>query len=234
MKLRLPRFCRPGPRALRRWLTVGLFGGLVAAGTASGAAPSTILVWGDSLSAGYGLDARSGWVYLLEQKLKSQAPDHVVVNGSVSGETTAGGLARLPAALERHHPDLLLIELGGNDGLRGQPLDAMKANLEKMTALAKAAGAQPVIFEMRIPSNYGPAFTERFRKTFADVASAERVPLVPFFLGAFATEPQRWFQDDGIHPNAAAQPRMLEAVWPTIAPLIEKRPSTASRRAAAP
>ncbi len=209
--------------------------GLMAMSSALAGAPPTILVWGDSLSAGYGLDAHSGWVYLLDQKLKSQAPDYVVINGSVSGETTSGGLSRLPAALERYHPDLLLIELGGNDGLRGQPVDAMRMNLEKMTDLAKAAGAKPVIFEMRIPSNYGPFFTEKFRQTFGDVAKAKQAALVPFFLNAFATDPKRWFQDDGIHPNAAAQPQMLDAVWPTLAPLLKQKPTAAaSRRAAAP
>lgn len=212
-----------------------LIGGLFAAGAASAAAPPTILVWGDSLSAGYGLDARSGWVYLLDQKLKSQAPAYTVVNGSVSGETTSGGLARLPAALERYHPELVLIELGGNDGLRAQPLGAMRSNLEKMTDLAKGAGALPVIFEMRIPSNYGPAFTEKFRQTFADVAQAKNAVLVPFFLNAFAAEPSRWFQDDGIHPNAAAQPQMLDAVWPTLEPLLTQRKAgAASRHAPAP
>jgi acyl-CoA thioesterase-1 len=193
----------------------------LSAGNAT-AATQTILVWGDSLSAGYGLDARSGWVYLLDQKLKSQALTWTVVNGSVSGETTSGGLARLPAALERYHPDLLLIELGGNDGLRGQPVEAMRKNLGKMSDLARAAGTKPVIFEMRVPVNYGPAFTEKFRNTFTDVAKAKQVPLVPFFLAAFATDPRRWFQDDGIHPTAAAQPKMLDAVWPTLQPLLKR------------
>ncbi|GAC1621400.1 MAG: arylesterase [Nevskia sp.] len=200
----------------------------------SAAAAPTILVWGDSLSAGYGLDARSGWVYLLEQKLKSQAPDYRVVNGSVSGETTSGGLARLPAALDRYHPEILLIELGGNDGLRGQPVEAMRGNLAKMSDLARAAGARPVIFEMRIPSNYGPLFTEKFRAVFGAVAKEKKAPLVPFFLSAFATEPQRWFQDDGIHPNAAAQPQMLDAVWPTLQALLTKPSPAASRHAARP
>ena len=226
MKHRLPK----------RWglrFCLILIGGLLLAGSASAAAAPTILVWGDSLSAGYGLDANSGWVHLLEQKLKSQAPEYRVVNGSVSGETTSGGLSRLPAALERYHPDILLIELGGNDGLRGQPLDAMRSNLAKMSDLAKASGAQPVIFEMRIPSNYGPLFTEKFRQAFVDVAKEKKAPLVPFFLSAFVAEPQRWFQDDGIHPNASAQPQMVDAVWTTLQPLLLKA-TAASRRATAP
>lgn len=209
---------------------------LVLTGNASAATP-TILVWGDSLSAGYGLDAQTGWVYLLEQKLKSQAsagtPAATVVNGSVSGETSYGGLARLPAALAKVQPQIVLIELGANDGLRGMPVDAMRSNLARMVDLVKAAGAQPVLFEMRIPNNYGPAFTEKFRTAFGAVAAEKQVPMVPFFLAAFATEPSRWFQDDGIHPNAAAQPRMLEAVWPTLQPLL-KSPAPASRRASRP
>lgn len=209
------------------WLIGASFAGIASA------AP-TVLVWGDSLSAGYGLDARSGWVYLLEQKLKSQASDYTVVNASVSGETTSGGLSRLPAALDRYHPALLLIELGGNDGLRGQSTDTMAANLRRMSALAKAAGAQPVLFEMRIPSNYGPLYTGKFRQTFSDVAHAERIPLIPFFLGAIAADRQRWFQDDGIHPNAAAQPQMLDAVWPTLAPLLAETAPAASRHVSVP
>lgn len=208
-------------RQLRLRFFAAIFGGLFAG--AATAAP-TILVWGDSLSAGYGLDARSGWVYLLEQKLKSQAPaqyhDWVVINGSVSGETTAGGLSRLPAALDRYRPAIVLLELGANDGLRGQPVETMRENLQKMVRLSKASGAQPVIFEMRIPANYGPAYTEKFRQAFADAAKAGKLPMVPFFLAAVATDPRRWFQDDGIHPNAQAQPALLDAVWPTLQPLL--------------
>jgi acyl-CoA thioesterase I len=191
----------------------------------------TIVVLGDSLSAGYGLDAKTGWVSLLEQRLKSQAPpDRVrdaddwwnVINYSVSGETSAGGLAQLPEALERYRPALVLIELGGNDGLRGQSIDAMRANLEKMADLCKAVGSTPVFFEMRIPSNYGPAFTEKFHQTIVDVAQEKKAPLVPFFLGKIAEDRKTWFQRDGIHPNAAAQPMLLDAILPTIEPLIAK------------
>lgn len=198
------------------------------------AATPTILVWGDSISAGYGLDAGSGWVALLERRLKAQASDYTVVNGSVSGETTAGGLSRLPAALARYRPAIVLIELGGNDGLRGLAPDALRTNLERMCGLAKAAGATAVLFEMRIPVNYGPAYGEKFRKTFVDVAKQNRLPLVPFFLGAIANDPPRWFQDDGIHPNAAAQPLLLDAVWPTLEPLVGPTTAAASRRAVRP
>jgi acyl-CoA thioesterase-1 len=215
--------------SIRRVLAILLLACCVALPAA--AAP-TILVWGDSLSAGYGLDANTGWVHLLEQRLQTQGERYVVVNGSVSGETTSGGLARLPAALARERPDWVLIELGANDGLRGLPLSEMRDNLTKMTRLARAAGAKPVLFEMRLPTNFGPIINGRFRAVFADVAKAENVPLVPFFLEAVATDPRRWFQDDGIHPNAQAQPRLLDAVWASLAPLL--RGPGASRRRAAP
>lgn len=199
-------------------------------------AAQTILVWGDSLSAGYGVDSQRGWVRLLEQKLGTQADPALrgwkVVNGSVSGETTAGGLSRLPAALARHKPALVLIELGGNDGLRGLDLKTMRANLEAMIGLARKAGATPVLFEMRIPSNYGPVVTERFQKAFADVAAGSHTVLVPFFLAAVASDRQKWFQDDGIHPNTAAQPLLLDASWPHLLPVL--KPAAASRSAAAP
>jgi acyl-CoA thioesterase-1 len=186
----------------------------------AGAADRSILVWGDSISAGLGLDADAGWVHLLEQRLQKQGGGYTVVNASVSGETTGGGLARLPAALDKLHPAIVLIELGGNDGLRAQSLPAMRANLEKMIDLSRAAGAQPVLFEMRIPSNYGPVYTDRFTQVFGAVAEARKAPMVPFFLAAIAVDPGHWFQDDGIHPNAAAQPQLLDAVWPTLAPLL--------------
>lgn len=185
------------------------------------AADKTILVWGDSISAGLGLDADTGWVHLLDRRLQSQGSGYAVVNASVSGETTAGGLSRLPAALDKLHPAIVLIELGGNDGLRGQPLDAMHADLGKMIELSRAAHAQPVLFAMQIPSNYGPVYADRFAKVFGTVAGETKAPLVPFFLAAIATDRGRWFQDDGIHPNAAAQPQLLDAVWPTLAPLLK-------------
>lgn len=186
---------------------------------ARAAEPPVILVLGDSLSAGYGLPRNTGWVSLLEQRLKSQGLDHRVVNASISGETSAGGLARLPAALAQHRPRWVLIELGANDGLRALPLTALRRNLETMVQLSRAAGATPLLFEMRIPSNYGPAYTEGFTRSFGEVAEAQSVPLVPFFLAAFATDPAA-FQADGIHPAASAQPAMLEAVWAVLQPLL--------------
>lgn len=179
-----------------------------------------ILVLGDSLSAGYGLDAGQGWVHLLEQKLRSHGLPHRVVNASVSGETTAGGLARLPALLQRHRPRLVLVELGGNDGLRALPVQALRGNLERIVDASARAGATAVLFEMRIPENYGPAYSERFVRTFGEVARTKKVPIVPFLLASIATDVRRWFQDDGIHPNALAQPRLLDAVWPSLEPLL--------------
>lgn len=183
---------------------------------------------GDSLSAAYGIPLESGWVQLLQLRLREQGYPHRVVNGSVSGETTAGGLARLPAALERHRPGIVLIELGGNDGLRGLPLKQLRANLAQMVALARKAGAQPVLFEMRMPSNYGLAYTDGFQKTFGAVAQKHKAQLVPFFLSALLDQ-SGMFQEDGIHPTVEAQARMLEAVWPTLAPLLrESRPAKAA------
>ena len=185
------------------------------------AVPPVILVLGDSLSAGYGLPRDAGWVSLLERRLTTQGYPHRVVNASISGDTSVGGLSRLPAALDAHRPQIVLIELGGNDGLRAQPVKQLRSNLEKLVALSRTAGATPVLFEMRIPSNYGPAYTESFAKVFGDTAKTLKTPLVPFFLAAIATDPAQ-FQDDGIHPNAAAQPKLLDGVWPTLKPLLKK------------
>lgn len=186
----------------------------------AGPAP-VILVLGDSLSAGYGLDAGTGWVALLEQKLKTQGFAHRVVNASISGETTAGGLARLPRLLDRHRPRLVLVELGGNDGLRALPLTALRANLERIVDLSTQSGATAVLFEMRIPENYGATYTEAFARTFGQVAGHKTVPLVPFLLASFASDPNA-FQPDGIHPSAAVQPKILDTVWPAIAPLLKR------------
>lgn len=185
------------------------------------APPPTILVLGDSLSAGYGLDAGSGWVALLQRRLQDEGFPHKVANASVSGDTTSGGLARLPAALDRNRPQIVLIELGGNDGLRALPLKQMRANLEKLVDLSLAAKARVLLFEMRIPPNYGPAYTEGFTRSFGEVAESRKVGLVPFFLLPIVGAPGS-FQDDGIHPSAASQPKMLETVWPSLLPLLER------------
>jgi len=183
-------------------------------GFANGTAP-VVLVWGDSLSAAYGIPLESGWVQLLQRRLQEKGYPHRVVNGSVTGETTAGGLARLPAALKQHHPALILIELGGNDGLRGLPLKQLRTNLGAMVARSRAGGARALVFEMQIPPNYGAAYTQGFTQAFAQVAREGPARLVPFFLAPIATDP-KWFQEDGIHPSIAAQPLMLDRVWPVL------------------
>lgn len=186
------------------------------------AAPK-LMVLGDSLSAGYGISKQDGWVALLQRRLKTQGLDYQVVNAAISGDTTAGGLARLPPALAQHQPALVLIELGANDGLRGLSLPQMQANLRQLIGLARAAGATPLLFEMRLPSNYGAAYTLAFQQSFTAVAKAEKVGLVPFFMAPIVADSQ-WFQDDGLHPTAAAQPQLLEAIWPTLAPLLRQAP----------
>lgn len=188
---------------------------LLFTGPARAADAPVILVWGDSLSAAYGVPLESGWTQLLQQRLRAQGYPHRVVNGSVSGETTAGGLARLPAALRQHRPALVVIELGGNDGLRGLPLKQLRANLTALVRRSREAGAKVVLCEMQIPPNYGAAYTAGFQRAFAEVARAQGAPLVPFLLASIATDPQ-WFQEDGIHPTVAAQPKLLDAVWPVL------------------
>jgi len=189
--------------------------------TASAAEPPTILVFGDSLSAAYGINVDRGWVALLRERLAQAGYSYRVVNASVSGETTTGGLQRLPAALYTHHPQLVLIELGGNDGLRAQPLKQMRSNLEEMARLSKAHQARAVIFEMRIPANYGATYGDGFHAVFGEVAKSAKLPMVPFWLGAIATDPKA-FQEDGIHPTEAMQPKLLDAVWPTLKSLLKK------------
>jgi acyl-CoA thioesterase-1 len=179
-------------------------------------------VFGDSISAGYGLaHIDQGWVGMLTEKLKGEGYGYQVVNASVSGETTAGGLARLPRALEVHHPQLVILELGGNDGLRALPIDQMRANLAAMIDLTKRSGARVLLLGMRIPPNYGPEYTEKFSSVFAEVARARDVPLVPFLLAEVAQSPDL-MQQDGIHPNQFGQPKLLAAVWPILKPLLSK------------
>lgn len=195
---------------------------LVFAAVSVRAETPVILVFGDSISAGYGLaNADQGWVGLLRAKLKDLGYGYQVINASVSGETTAGGLARLPRALALHHPSLVIIELGGNDGLRALPLEQMRANLSKMVDLAAAAGARVLLLGMRIPPNYGPELTEQFRLVFADVAQAKKVSLVPFLLADIALAPNL-MQPDGIHPNELGQPKLLANVWQELKPLLRK------------
>ena len=190
---------------------------------AVGGKTGRILVVGDSLSAEYGLQRGSGWVALLAKRLASEHPNASVVNASISGDTTAGGLARLPALLRQVQPGLVVIELGGNDALRGLPLATTRDNLAAMAKLAKASGAKVLIIGMQVPPNYGRSYGERFASLFADVARAEGAKLVPFMLAGVAdiADAQAMFQADRIHPLAKAHPIILDNVWPVLEPLIE-------------
>ncbi|QJX01666.1 arylesterase [Alcanivorax sp. IO_7] len=173
-----------------------------------------VLVLGDSISAAYGIDETEGWVQLLRQRLDTQCSALPVVNASVSGDTSDGGRVRLPALLERHQPDTVVIELGGNDGLRGLPPRRLAGNLETMIRLSREAGAEPVLLGMRIPPNYGRAYTRLFEQAFKDVAADTGVPFLPFLLDGVVEAGQ--LQGDGIHPTAEAQPRLLDNAWPVI------------------
>ena len=180
-----------------------------------------MLVYGDSLSSAYGMPERRGWVALLEERLKRERPDYNVANASISGETTAGGLARLPAVLAKHKPAVLVLELGSNDGLRGLPVAAMKKNLEAMIDQAHKAGARVLVVGMRMPPNYGEPYSRAFEKAFAEVAKTRKAALLPFLMEGFADKLEL-FQPDRIHPNEAAQPAMLKNVWGALAPLLRK------------
>jgi acyl-CoA thioesterase-1 len=194
---------------------------LLALLSASGAARDlpVILVFGDSLSAGYGLPRGKGWVDLLQQRLTENKLAYRVVNASVSGETTLGGRQRLPAALTQHRPAIVILELGANDGLRGQPVDAMRDNLNAMLEASQRAGARVLLIGMRIPPNYGPRYTEKFQSTYRDSARQHGVAYVPFLLDGFADR-RELFQDDGIHPGEQAQPLILDNAWPALRPLL--------------
>ncbi|NIC40326.1 arylesterase [Aquabacterium sp. A08] len=190
------------------------------------AAPTpTVLVVGDSLSAEYGLRRGSGWVALLEQRLASAVPGWRVVNASVSGDTTSGGRSRLPALLEQHRPGVVVIELGGNDALRGLPLEMTRQNLTAMAEAGRSAGARVLLLGMEMPPNYGARYAADFRRLYTDVARQTQSALVPFFLRGVADgpDPVALFQADRIHPNEEAQPRMLDNVWPELRKLLPRR-----------
>ena len=181
----------------------------------------TLLVYGDSLSASYGIEEEQGWVTLLQEKLHDENLGINVVNGSVSGETTTGGLARLPAMLDRYKPDLMILELGGNDGLRGLPVSIMRDNLAEMIDLAEGAGAKVILTGIQIPPNYGPRYTEPFFATYAELSEEKSLPLVPFLIDGIPQQPEL-MQNDGIHPRAEAQHMILDNVWPILKPQLEK------------
>mgnify|MGYP005809647973 CR=1 FL=1 len=185
----------------------------------AGASAGGILILGDSIGAAYGVDPDQGWVTLLARRLAPRCPGVEVHNASVSGETTAGGLRRLPGLLQQWQPAVVVLELGGNDGLRGLPPEVMANNLARMAQLVRAAGARPLLLGMKIPPNYGTAYQQRFESAFARVAADEKLPFEAFFLDGVGGDP-RLIQDDGVHPNAAAQPRLMENVWRVLAPVL--------------
>ena len=174
-----------------------------------------ILVLGDSISAAYGMSLEQGWVALLESQLETEAAPVEVVNASISGETTAGGLRRLPELLALHEPNVVVIELGGNDGLRGYPLDRLRSNLQELATLSKEAGARVILVPMEIPPNYGSQYTVGFRNSFTDIAANTGSVLAPFLMEGVATDPAL-MQADGIHPRVEAQPLLLQNIIPTI------------------
>ncbi|HEY0563128.1 MAG TPA: arylesterase [Methylophilus sp.] len=184
-------------------------------------AAQTILVFGDSLSAAYGLEKKQGWVDLLAQRMQKQGYAYQVVNASISGETTAGGLSRIQAVLKQHQPDIVIVELGANDGLRGLPVAALKDNLNQMIQAAKLQSAQVVLVGIQIPPNYGLKYAQAFSGAFAQLAKELNTSYVPFLLDKVAGNRQL-NQQDGIHPTAAAQPILLDNVWPHLKPLLKK------------
>ena len=195
---------------------------LTVTGFAAHAAPATILVFGDSLSAGFGLSSVDvGWVKLLQGRLQREGYGYQVINASVSGETTAGGLARLPRALSVHHPALVILELGANDGLRGLPVATMRTNLAQLVSLSRAEGAAVLLVGMRMPPNYGAAYTEPFHAAFGELARHQHLALVDFLLQDVALVPGL-MQADNFHPNEKGQPYLLQAVWPALQPLLHR------------
>jgi len=182
--------------------------------------PARILVMGDSLSAAYGIELKQGWVSLLKEPL-TKYPDWQIINASVSGETTSGGLARLPKLLTEHQPKIVIIELGGNDGLRGQPLTLMEKNLQTMIDASKQTGAAVMLIGMQIPPNYGQRYTQQFKTTYVKLAEKNQLPLVPFLLEGIATH-ESLMQKDGIHPTAEAQPMIVNNIWPFLEKILQQ------------
>lgn len=183
-------------------------------------AKNTILVLGDSISAAYGLNLQQGWVALLKQRLAEQHDDYQVINASVSGDTTSNGLLRLPQALATYQPSITIIELGGNDGLRGMPIQTIKQNLQKMISLAKTQGSKVLLLGLQLPPNYGPEYTQAFKQMYLDIAKTNNIVVVPLFLNKIDIN-QAFMQADGIHPNANAQNQLLENMWPSLKSLLK-------------
>lgn len=180
----------------------------------------TILIFGDSLSAGFGIDVDQSWGTLLQTRLEDQGYEHRVVNASISGETTEGGVTRIPAALERFDPALVVLELGGNDGLRGFPPERLQENLVSIIEAAKSTGARVILLGIRIPLNYGPRYSAAFEDAFRQAAAAEEIPWIEFFMEGIALN-EELLQDDRIHPNAEAQPMLLDNAWPIISEALD-------------
>lgn len=221
-----------GGRYVRPWVSSLVVAGLLVLGTASAAMPGpppaqtgkTILVLGDSLSAAHNIATEKGWVHLLQHRLTEMEPatgdsNWRVVNASISGETSLSGRQRLPALLAKLHPEVVVIELGANDGLRGLPLARLRENLDVMIADAQYAHARVLLLGIELPLNYGPQYRDGLRAVYAELAKTRHVALVPFLLQGVATDPQK-MQDDGLHPTAAGEPQVLETVWPKLEPLL--------------
>ena len=189
---------------------------------ASAANPPTVLVIGDSLSAGYGIDIDQSWTTLLQSRLQSQGYEHRVVNASITGDTTEGGASRIAAALENFGPDLVILELGGNDGLRGIPLDRMKDNLRAIIETSQQSGASVIMLGIRIPTNYGPRYTSAFEGVYRELAEQLQIPWIEFFMETVALD-ETLMQADGIHPNAEAQPILLDNAWPIVSQALADR-----------
>jgi acyl-CoA thioesterase-1 len=204
-----------------RSIRILLFALLVTCNAAAATGERTLLVFGDSLSAAYGLRTDQGWVAQLQQRLASQGYGYRVVNASVSGETTSGGRNRIDRALSQHRPAVVLLELGGNDALRGLPVRETQANLQAMIDAVKRTGSKLLLLGIQIPPNYGAAYARSVEAMYVALAREAKVPLVPFILEGFALDP-KYMQADGIHPNAAGQPKVLENVWPSLSRLLER------------
>jgi acyl-CoA thioesterase-1 len=189
------------------------------------AVAATILVFGDSLSAAYGIGAREGWPTLLEERLRRKGVDYTVANASISGETSSGGATRIGEALQRTRPSIVIVALGSNDGLRGLPISQMKANLTRIVRAATSAGSKVLVVGNRMPPNYGPRYTREFEQAFVEVAREQKAALVPFMLEGVASTRDN-FQSDNLHPTAAAQPIILDTIWQGLAPLLEEGGAT--------